>query len=142
MSRRALVRFPSGWIAAGGADVGPGRGGPRPDVRGDFLRSRRRDERRARDASPNYPLQAGLRRDDGAPPPLGRAGEDRVEGEEGLRSGRRWGPSLFVSLKPGSYNVSATYRGVTKKAGVICRRQWFKTVLFTWKIEETVRRGK
>ena len=52
------------------------------------------------------------------------------------------GPWLFVNLKPGSYNVSATYRGVTKKAAVTVGAKGTKTVLLAWKIEETVRRGK
>lgn len=52
------------------------------------------------------------------------------------------GPWLFVSLKPGSYNVSANYRGVTKKAAVTVGAKGTKTVLLAWKIEETVRRGK
>ena len=59
MSRRALWSvFPPvcHWIA-GGADVGPGRGGPRPDVRGISYISggATKDERET--LKPNYPLK-------------------------------------------------------------------------------------
>ncbi|MEK6815244.1 MAG: hypothetical protein AABY65_10950 [Nitrospirota bacterium] len=98
-----------------------------------------KDERET--LKPNYPLKLVFA---GTTGHLLSGVQVKIEskGKKVFEAAADGGPWLFVSLKPGSYNVSATYRGVTKKAGVTVGAKGTKTVLLTWKIEETVRRGK
>jgi hypothetical protein len=73
-----------------------------------------KDERET--LKPNYPLKLVFA---GTTGHLLSGVQVKIEskGKKVFEAAADGGPWLFVSLKPGSYNVSATYRGVTK-AGV------------------------